>query len=416
MSWRSIGFVRALGLAVALVAALASKQLAVIIPFLLVLFEFAFARAIPTGGMESRIRFHIPLFAVSAGYLLLRYFTLGGWGDLEAYDQQYSFAEYASIQGVIIWKYLWLSIFPFGLSMDHFIQPTLYSPLEETLGWLGVVSLLCAGLFMLRSDRRGLRASGAGVCFYLLAVLPTSSFFPTVDLMVERRVYLANFGLAVAWVGLVNVANEWQFRQRAGRLLVMAMSVLLVIAGGARSWWRNERFRSHRAIWEEVVEVYPASPRGLNNLANVFSEEGRIGESKALYEKLVELYPDKVSSLVNLASLYGDRTKPWFDLEKSLKLYKQALARSPRDVLVRYNMAWIYFQENQLDEAEALYKTVLELNPSFALAYSQLGFVSMARNRTRLAKDYFERALSIEPALTDAKKGWVESNRKEVNR
>jgi tetratricopeptide (TPR) repeat protein len=385
--------------------ALASKQLAVILPFFLILLDWSFAGNARLARLKTRGTLYAAFFLLSGGYFIFRYFTLGGWGDLEAYDNTHSVLQYLSVQGRVIWEYLRLTVIPFGLSIDHDVSPASYSGIQTGIAWAGLLGLLGLGAVLLRSSRNIQRALGLAIFFYWIAVIPTSSFFPTVDCMVERRVYLANFGFAIAWLGLAQAAGEWQKDGIRNRNFVWGLFLVLIFGYGARSFSRNEIFRSHRAVWEEVVRHYPTSARGLNNLGNVTIEEGRQQEAKGIFEKLLQLYPTKISALVNLAMLEGDRQLPGYDPAKSLQLYRRAIELAPGDVIARYNMAWIYFQEKRFEEAEALYQSVLQLNPSYALAYSQLGYIRLYRGEWAQARMYFEKALSIEPGLEDAQKG-----------
>lgn len=59
-------------------------------------------------------------------------------------------------------------------------------------------------------------------------------------------------------------------------------------------------------------------------------------------------------------------------------------------------------RSGQLDEAEAAYQSVLELDGANAAALQLLGVIAIQRNRLSVAIDFFDRALAIKPAYADA--------------
>ena len=58
-------------------------------------------------------------------------------------------------------------------------------------------------------------------------------------------------------------------------------------------------------------------------------------------------------------------------------------------------------QDGKWMRAELYYKKVLSLNPKFASAYSNLGYIYFVNGQFTKAKEYFSRALILNPMLTD---------------
>lgn len=54
-----------------------------------------------------------------------------------------------------------------------------------------------------------------------------------------------------------------------------------------------------------------------------------------------------------------------------------------------------YFLNNKYDEAVAEFKKVLELNPSNAEAYYNIGLINESSNKTDEAKEMYSKALSL---------------------
>ncbi|MDR2191467.1 MAG: tetratricopeptide repeat protein [Endomicrobium sp.] len=67
------------------------------------------------------------------------------------------------------------------------------------------------------------------------------------------------------------------------------------------------------------------------------------------------------------------------------------------------DMGKFYFLNNNIDEAVAEFKKVLEINPVNAEAYYNLGLISESGNKIDEAKELYARALNINPSYKIAR-------------
>lgn len=131
------------------------------------------------------------------------------------------------------------------------------------------------------------------------ALLPTA-VAPTVDVLVERRVYLASAALYPALVALVmqycGAARSWKRAAVAALPLVALLCVFVRVTAN-----RNAVFSSEEGVWREVLQQYPQSVRGRNNLAALLLRQGQHDEAQAVLETLVVERPSDAIALDNLA-------------------------------------------------------------------------------------------------------------------
>jgi tetratricopeptide (TPR) repeat protein len=66
-------------------------------------------------------------------------------------------------------------------------------------------------------------------------------------------------------------------------------------------------------------------------------------------------------------------------------------------------MGKFYFLNNNIDEAISEFKKVLEINPTNAEAYYNLGLINESENKIDEAKEFYARAISINPDYKIAK-------------
>jgi hypothetical protein len=190
---------------------LASKQSFVILPLLLILLK-------PTARL-----FHIGLIGMTMVYLAVRFLAYGRIGDLEAVEN-YEAGTYLAVQGWVFWKYVLLALVPKDLCIDHALLPRHVTEDLRTLGWIAWLLTSLSATMALRSARGWI--FGFGWLWWVLSLLPTGSFMPTTDLLVERRAY---------WpvIGLVLIASAlWKFLWSRTPKVSLGLAVLLVIALG----------------------------------------------------------------------------------------------------------------------------------------------------------------------------------------
>lgn len=106
---------------------------------------------------------------------------------------------------------------------------------------------------------------------------------------------------------------------------------------------------------------------------------------------------------MDLMKEYGDKDQDYF---------RESAERPPLDRLVAENplmqvhdyvsLGYFHIVEGDLESAEYFSRAALELQPESASAYDNLGQAAMLREDADGAKDFFTKALSINPQLPDS--------------
>jgi tetratricopeptide (TPR) repeat protein len=168
-------------------------------------------------------------------------------------------------------------------------------PLPEVL----LLAVLVAAGFFLFSKRS---PAGFGILWFFLHLVPTNSFIPRLDVANERQLYLASWGLFVALATGAELLGE-----RWGPKRVTAAAAVLVIALGALTVSRNTVYRSEVALWEDTVRKSPGKARAWNNLGYAYDLKGRFREAESAY--LQSLRIDAGYALAR-GNLEGLRARP----------------------------------------------------------------------------------------------------------
>ena len=88
--------------------------------------------------------------------------------------------------------------------------------------------------------------------------------------------------------------------------------------------------------------------------------------------------------------------------------YERALRIEPRNQEALDHLALARFGQRRYEDALALYRTLLEINPDHALTHSNVGAALLRLGRPREALQSIERALALDPDLEIARIGLAE--------
>jgi tetratricopeptide (TPR) repeat protein len=157
-----------------------------------------------------------------------------------------------------------------------------------------LAALLAAGILGLR--KRSL--AGFGILWFFLHLVPTNSFIPRLDVANERQLYLASWGLFLA-----AAAGTDLLREKQGAWRVMAVCAVLVSTLGVLTVYRNTAYHSEVALWEDSVRKSPGKARGWNNLGYAYQQAGRIRDAEAAYLRALRIDPGYALSRGNLREL-----------------------------------------------------------------------------------------------------------------
>ena len=120
------------------------------------------------------------------------------------------------------------------------------------------------------------------VLWFVITLLPTSSFVPLKQIATEHRTYLPGLGFSLV-LGLMFLSVPRVF---ATRLLVvfLSLSFLLTVT-------RSLDYRSEVLIWEDTAKKSPNKPLVHNNLATAYMEAEMFLEAERELAVTLQLNP-----------------------------------------------------------------------------------------------------------------------------
>lgn len=199
---------------------------------------------------------------------------------------------------------------------------------------------------------------------------------------------------------------------------------------------RNGALEKARAEFLNALDLDPRNAESLLNLAAIQRAEGRTADAERLIERALAVDPSSIGALSQLAELKRDEG----DLPEAVRLFEEALAiddslpflhlgygdvlqragrlddaeaafrmvlqLEPDSFKARYNLAVTYANRGAVDRAVSMYEEALEVgadHPEAALAWNNLGAIWLDRGDLTKARPYFERAVASPGASLESR-------------
>lgn len=268
-------------------AALASKEVALVLPLALLL--------LPATGDSPRVSLKPVLVAMLplAGLLALL-----GYDYLLSTPPPRGLAANLASETHALFYLAGQLLRPLALNIDP--------DLPEFPGWQALPLLEAAGLLALLTlawrRRRDLPWLFFGLAWGLLLLLPTHSLIPRADLASERHLYLAALGLY--WIAGVALAGAPALAPTSRWLaLVAGLSVL----GVGLTALRNADYRDEISLWRATAKQSPYKARAWNNLGYAHALAGQLEPAGAAFREALRLDPGHARALRNLRDLEAGR-------------------------------------------------------------------------------------------------------------
>jgi len=275
--------------AVACLAGMACKEVMVVAPLVVLLYDRTFAAGSLTAALRSRPRYYA---ALASTWLLLAWLVraAAGRGGSAGFNTEVSWSDYALTQCAAVARYLRLAFMPRALVFDYG-NSVITSAAAIIPAVLLLAGLVAATLIALR---RAHALGFLGASFFLI-LAPSSSILPVAtQTLAEHRMYLPLAPLAV----LVALGvHAW-----LGRRALAVACVLAALLGGL-TLRRNADYRSELSLWASCAANYPTNPRAHFNHGRALVATGRVPEAIAAFERALALHTSLVKSLALQANV-----------------------------------------------------------------------------------------------------------------
>ena len=424
------------------ILSLLSKEIAIVLPALLILYLVCFKERKINWSSIKKIAISIwPFLLIALIYFILRLTVLNFGGTLNLYQEENLFTSRLDIRLLTFFKvllvYYRLIFVPLGLHMDRSI------PLATSIfQWQVLLSLLiltgiaiairmgafglpeckeqsdeCEGaLFGCIKSWQKERVVFFAFGWFFINLLPTSNIVPVSGLLYEHWLYLPLVGIFL--VGAIFLEKLWQKlghpnsappssdghrRTSATRMrppefkyyLKWPLIILLIIYLGFFSVLtikRNFDWHDPITFYEKNLK-YVSVPREYNNLGNAYADKGEYEKAIAQYQKAISLSDIYPQVHYNLANSYRNSGRA----KEATAEYKKAIQMDKNFTPAYYNLSSLYLEIGQNSEALNILFELEKIIPKDPRLWYNLGMTYYSLKDYSSAINQWQKILFEEP-------------------
>ncbi|MFB3786841.1 MAG: tetratricopeptide repeat protein [bacterium] len=336
----------------ALVLALLSKQVAVSLPFLMLVSGWLYFQTrrqpIP---WRKLCKFLILPALITLAFLFYSYQIIErlDWVREEGtfYDPSARSAAYTPLSAVLtpcatLGHSVWLCLFPMDLTVEHAFSPVV--TFWDSRWLLGAAAGVALTVLAWRT--RGTAPEVLfGLVWMVVAWGPVSGLAPVSYLAADRYLYIPGAGFLLSAVAL----GDLLFRRGGEFPAKLPLAVVGIVAAlfSIRTFDRCFDWRHEIALWQSAARARPGNPKVFFNLGNAYSGVNRMDEAFTSWNQTLALQPDYPQVWLNMGSAEEKRG----DRAAAEKCYRKALEILPTYGTAHFNLGLLLEQQGRNEEA-----------------------------------------------------------------
>lgn len=217
-------------------------------------------------------------------------------------------------------EYARLLVWPADLHLERFTPVAGWTAGTAIAAWVGVVVLLA----LLALAARRTPGGALFLAIALLAYAPGSGVVPVYAAVADRALFTPEHFLYLPLVGLAPLVTGALARVAAPRALVPAFAVVLVLWAAVVAD-RNRDWRDEATLFRHTLSFDPPSARIWFNQANAELAANRLAQAERLYREAIARAPRDAAAHVNLGITLDRMGRP----QEAEQAYRRALAAQP---------------------------------------------------------------------------------------
>ncbi len=189
--------------------AMGSKEWAVTLPAMLILYDFLFLSNSKFKPVLSRLGWHA-LVALSWGVLIYNMSTtqMNGAGFGISGQKGITPVTYLLTSLNVLWTYMRLLILPINQNLDYeFPLATTLFAFPTLLSFIAHIGVVAISIWLYAKKRWTLIPFG--FAWFYITLSPTQSFVPILDVIFEHRMYLPSIGIFIVFVVGLEDVFDW---------------------------------------------------------------------------------------------------------------------------------------------------------------------------------------------------------------
>ena len=378
------------GSLMAVVMAMFTKEMAITLPLMVLLYEVCFLKAKQRLNWKYLVPFFATLLVIPLTIFLTKSFDFIGMRRPLEDPTPISSWQYLLTQLRVMVTYLRLLFIPVNQNLDY------YYPFAKNLLELPILASLILLVSILTIAIRifsKYRLIAFGIFWFFLTLLPESSVIPIKDVIYEHRLYLPMAGFSFFIVSSIYYLFE-------NKVLKSMIIVLLIITScyAMLTYRRNSIWKDEFTLWNDVVYKSPKNAGPYLSRGNAYKEQGNIQQAISDFNKAIEIDPNYVDAYNNRGNVYcqqGNFTQAISDFNKAIEI-------NPNFGEAYNNRGNVYYQQGNFTQAISDLSRAIGINPNFGETYNKRGNAYYQQGNFTQAISDLSRAIGINPNFKEA--------------
>jgi len=367
--------------------AMVSKETAIVLPFLILSYEFIFKRdPIPNSQhLARRLMVNYGGYIVIGGfYLFLRFYLIHNPGEWVAYPGNSIFVNFIMMTKVLGY-YIKLLFIPTPLNADY-VTPLTYFP-ADTAFIVSVILLIITAILLVKKCRLS-RIWIFSTIWFFITLLPVLNIIPINNIMAERYLYIPGIGFTMLFGSILThrISEHGIYKLFRIGLIAIVFPLFIWSTVSRNRIWLNEFTFS-----TETIHRSPASFRIYNDLGFFYYHKGLNDAAIQAFKDSIRIRYNQPKAHCNLGAAYSLKGLSDEAIEE-LKVAIQLRNQYPE---AHNNLGILYKRKGMLNEAVNEYIEALKVNPYYADAHNNLGSALIDQGRLDEALSEIEKAVKI---------------------
>lgn len=357
--------------------ALLSKEMAVILPFLLLI-------EVSRNPVKKHSIVLLPYFLILGTYIFLR-MTFLNFADFSAI-QGFSLGERLLTDFKVAAIYIQLLLFPSNLHMQRAV--TAATPFGLNL--FAAILLVLAVLFIVIRLKRYDGIFLYGALWFFITLLPVLNIYPISVFLHEMWLYLPSVGFYLFLSAFI-----LKFMAKKIGAIITSLMIIIYIA-----YYIGVTF-CYGHIWKDSISLFTNDLKyakdnlikidTYNNIAVAYAENSRINDALRYYKKCLALTKSPFELYNNMGIAYVKSGRPVL----AIRFFKGSISIKKDYLLAYCNLAKAYDGLGFKKRAVYFLKKALSIQPDSKAAYGMLGEIYLGMGEINDAETNLQRAIRI---------------------
>ena len=189
-------------------------------------------------------------------------------------------------------------------------------------------------------------------------------------------------------------------KQAAGSGVVQDEATFQTLEEG-NVFFKDGKYDTALTMYEEFLTKNPGAYQVLLNIGDCYREKGEYDKAIEKYNRLIEQSASDVTMGKNLSAkglaAIGLCLMKQGKLAESQDYFKKSIDMAPQDENLPYNVAEIYFSNQQIDDAIRYFELASQIKPDWPDPYLRVAFAYLNKGDNAKAAENLEKFIKLEP-------------------